>query len=385
MTSSSVTSLHRDMADPKVRAVVEIDLGAVAANVRKLRWHVGEHVRLCAVVKADAYGHGATQVAPVALNAGADQLAVYTIDEAAELRAAGVTAAILVLGPLTGTELDQATRLEVETVAWTPQHVDRVATRGGGTVHVEIDSGMGRFGVKGSEALRALTDRVAAAGRSVRVGGLMTHFATADEDLAFATEQLRRFHLLAAAAFPPDRRPILHAANSAAALGMPEARLDMVRCGIAVYGIDPYHVDARRHGLRPAMRVISAIAALHRLEPGDTVGYGRRWRAAQPTWVATVPLGYADGIPRAAHDKLEVLIGGRRHPVVGTISMDSLTVSLGPQTRDAAGAIGEEVILLGAQRDDEITAAEIASRRETISYEVVTSISQRVPRRYVCP
>lgn len=373
------------MPGPAIRAVAEIDLGAVAANVRQLRSHIGERVRLCAVIKADAYGHGAIPVARAAVTAGADQLGVFTVDEAADLRAAGVTAPVLLLGPLTPAELALAARLEVETVAWSAQHVEGVAARGGGTVHVEIDSGMGRFGLKDADSLRELTSRLALH-QSVRVGGLMTHLATADEDQRFAAEQLRRFRDLAAEAFTPDRRPILHVANSAAALGMPEARLDMVRCGIALYGIDPYHENPRRHGLRPAMRVVSDIAALRPLETGESVGYGRRWHATEPTWVATVPMGYADGIPRAATERIEVLIGGRRHPAIGMISMDSLTVNLGRRrTGDAPAAIGDEVVLLGAQGAEEISAEEIAARRGTIGYEVVTAISKRVPRRYLRP
>jgi alanine racemase len=207
----------------------------------------------------------------------------------------------------------------------------------------------------------------------------MTHFATADDDPAFAREQLARF-----VAWADDVRAahggdlLLHAANSAATLGIPEARLDLVRCGIAAYGMDPFGADPARHGLEPALALRSYLAEVKAIGVGESAGYGRRFVAGAPTWIGTVPIGYADGVRRALTNDCDVLVDGRRAPVVGTISMDNLTVDLGPVPPPA----GAEVVLIGAQGGERVLAEEWARRLATINYEITCGISARVPRAY---
>ena len=206
----------------------------------------------------------------------------------------------------------------------------------------------------------------------------MTHFATADDDPAFAREQLARFVPWVESVRARHGDVLVHAANSAAALGIPEARLGMVRCGIAVYGMDPFHEDPARHGLEPALELRSYVAEVKPLAPGESVGYGRRFVAAEPTWIGTIPVGYGDGVRRALTNDCDVLVGGRRVPLVGTVSMDNVTVDLGPDPPER----GAEAILLGAQGGERVLAEEWARRLGTINYEITCGISARVPREH---
>jgi alanine racemase len=239
-------------------------------------------------------------------------------------------------------------------------------------VHVKLDTGMGRLGTKDREKALRLAARP-------NVVGLMTHFATADErgDALFG-EQLEAFRDFVEAVGRDEL--VAHAANSAAALRDPASHFDMVRCGIAVYGMDPFHEDPDEHGLEPALTLRSWVAAVRRFEPGDSAGYGRRWSAREPTWVATVPLGYGDGWRRALTNDCDVLIGGRRHPLVGTVSMDNVTVALGP---DTDVRVGDEVVLIGPQGDERILAEEVARRLATINYEITCGLSARVRREHI--
>jgi alanine racemase len=343
-----------------VRAVANIDLGAIERNCRRLP------TPLCAVVKANAYGHGTVPVAEAALRGGAEWLAVATAAEVAELRAAGIEGSVLVMGALTSGELRTAIDAEADVVAWTEEVAD-AAPR----VHVKLDTGMSRLGTKELELARRLAARP-------NVVGLMTHFATADElGDDFFGAQLAIFRDFVAAVGRDDL--LTHAANSAAALRDPASHFDMVRCGVAIYGLDPFQNDPADHGLEPALTLRSWVAALRRLEAGESAGYGRRWTAKQPTWLATVPIGYGDGWRRALTNNADVLIGGRRQPVVGAVSMDNITVALGA---DADVAVGEEVVLIGAQGEERILAEELARRLGTINYEVTTGLLPRVTREH---
>ena len=340
------------------RALARIDLGAIERNCARLP---GE---LCAVVKADGYGHG--QVAEAALAGGASWLAVATAGEAADLRAAGIEAPILVMGALTRNELRVAIEANADVVAWT-DYMAEAAPR----VHVKLDTGMGRLGTSDRERALRLAARE-------NVVGLMTHFATADElgDEHFGV-QLERFRDFVDAVGRSD--VLVHAANSAAALRDPASHFDMVRCGIAVYGMDPFHEDPARHGLEPALSLHSYVAAVRRFEPGESAGYGRSWRAERATWVATVPIGYGDGWRRGLSNNADVLIRGHRHPSVGTVSMDNITVALGTES-DAA--VGDEVVLIGRQGEERILAEEVARRLGTINYEITCGLSPRVRREH---
>jgi alanine racemase len=343
-----------------VRAVADIDLGAIERNCGRLP------KPLCAVVKANAYGHGTIPVAEAALAGGAEWLAVATAAEAAELRAGGIGAPVLVMGALTRDEVRTAVEADADVVAWT-EEVAEAAPR----VHVKLDTGMSRLGAKDRE----LALRLAARPNTV---GLMTHFATADErgdDLFRA--QLERFREFVSEVGRADL--LVHAANSAAALRDAESHFGMVRCGVAVYGLDPFQRDPADHGLEPALALRSWVAALRRLETGESAGYGRRWTADEPTWLATVPIGYGDGWRRGLSNNADVLIGGRRRPLVGAVSMDNITVALGS---DTDVSVGDEVVLIGEQGGERILAEEVARRLGTINYEVTTGLLPRVTREH---
>jgi alanine racemase len=341
------------------RALATIELGAIERNCARLP------KPLCAVVKSDAYGHG--PVAAAALAGGATWLAVAAAQEAAELRRQGIEAPILVMGALTADELRVAVDANADVVAWTEEIAD-AAPR----VHVKLDTGMGRLGTKDRELALRLALRP-------NVVGLMTHFATADDlgDDLFGA-QLGAFREFVEAVGRDEL--IVHAANSAAALREPASHFDLVRCGIAIYGMDPFGEDPAAHGLEPALSLRSWVGAVRRFDPGDSAGYGRRWTASEPTWVATVPIGYGDGWRRSLTNNCDVLIRGRRHPLVGTVSMDNVTVALGP---DTDVAVGDEVVLIGAQGQERILAEEVARRLDTINYEVTCALTPRVRRRHL--
>ncbi len=346
------------MSGPE-RALATVDLGAIERNCARLP------KPLCAVVKADGYGHGT--VAGAALAGGAEWLAVAAAEEARALRRQGVEARILVMGALTRAELVTAIEAEADVVAWT-DHMAEQAPR----MHVKLDTGMGRLGTKDRE----LALRLAARPNAV---GLMTHFATADEP----GDDLFDAQLEAFKHFVDDvgrDELLVHAANSAAALRDPASHFDMVRCGVAIYGMDPFGEDPAAHGLEPALSLHSWVGAVRRFETGDSAGYGRRWSAPEPTWVATIPIGYGDGWRRALTNNCDVLIRGRRHPLVGTVSMDNITVALGA---DTDVAVGDEVVLIGAQGQERILAEEVARRLDTINYEVTCALTPRVRRQYV--
>jgi alanine racemase len=354
-----------------IRALARIDAGAIARNCARLK-EIASGAELCAVVKADGYGHGALAAARAAGAGGATRLAVATADEAKRLRDAGVEGPLLVMGALSGEELGVAVAARAEVVAWRAEFVERVPP--GVPVHVKLDTGMGRLGTRDVEEADAV---VAAAGDSL--AGVMTHFATSDDDPAFALEQLAAFLPWADRVKAGRSHVIRHAANSAAAIGIPESRLDMVRCGIAIYGLDPFQRDPAEHGLEPALALSSWVAEVKRCPAGASAGYGRRFVAERDTWLATLPIGYADGVRRALTNNAEVLIGGRRHPLVGTVSMDNVTVDLGPADEEPP-VRGEEAVLIGAQGGERILAEEVATRLRTINYEVTCGVSARVPR-----
>jgi alanine racemase len=366
------------------RAAARIDLGAIRHNAAVLARAAGG-AGLIAVVKADAYGHGAAPVARAALEGGASALAVAAAAEARELRAAGLEAPVLVMGPLAGDDWGVVAEAAAEVVAWTPEAVARAAAasaaRGArARIHLKLDTGMGRLGAR-PEDVEALAAAAAAAG--VDVAGIMTHLATADEregpNAAFMAEQLVRFRAAAAALRPRFPDAVLHAANSAAILRDPAAAFDMVRCGIALYGCSPFGGDPAEHGLRPAMSLVSHVAAIRTVRSRESVGYGRLWRAARGTRVGLVPVGYADGYARALSGRADVLVRGRRVPVIGAVSMDQITVDLGP---GAPEEIGDEVVLMGAQGTEWVSAEELAAARGSINYEVTCAVGGRIPRVY---
>jgi alanine racemase len=363
------------------RAVARVELGAVERNCARLRSLLAPGAALCAVVKADAYGHGALAAASAAVRGGATRLAVATAREAATLRAGGIDAPILVMGALTAPDAALAVATDADVVVWREPFAAALATRADPDrplrVHVKYDTGMGRLGTADLHELRAVVSAVDAA-PELELAGLMTHFATADArgDDHFSV-QLERFDPVARELKSSHPEIVVHAANSAATIRAQASHYDMVRCGVAIYGLDPFGVDPADEGLEPALSLHSYVAAVKRFEPGDGAGYGQTWRAREPTWVATLPIGYGDGWRRALSNDCDVLIGGRRHPLVGTVSMDNVTVALGP---GASVETGVPAVLIGAQGDERITAEEVAGRLGTINYEVTCGLLPRVRR-----
>ncbi len=353
------------------RALARIDLGAVERNARRLA-RAAAPARLCAVVKADGYGHGVREVAGAALRGGATWLAVATAGEAQAL--APFTVPKLVLGALSPDERREATAAGADVVAWSRECVAALAPGTG--VHVKLDSGMGRLGTRDPGEALGVAEAVLARG-DLRLAGAMTHFATADDDPGFVREQLDAFAPWAARVRELAPDVLVHAANSAATLQVPGSRYDLVRCGIALYGLDPFQRDPAAHGLEPALALTSYVADVKRCAPGQSAGYGRRFVATRETWLATIPIGYGDGARRGLTNNADVLIGGRRYPLVGTVSMDNITVDLGPGEPPPSGA---EAVLIGRQGPERILAEEVARRLETINYEVTCGITSRVPR-----
>ncbi len=364
------------------RARARINLAAIERNCERLAGELTGGARLCAVVKADAYGHGAVASARAALAGGASWLAVVEARELRELRAAGLLEVpVLVMGALTETELRDALADGGEVVVWSEEAVDAVAAAGGGAVHVKLDSGMGRLGTRDPERASAIVDAAERA-PGVRLSGLMTHFATSDDpgDQGFFDQQLGTFTRWARAL--ADSRPgvVLHAANSAAVLRDPASHFDMVRCGIAVYGMDPFGEDPASRALEPALELDSYVAEVKLCRAGESAGYGRRFLAARDTSIGLLPIGYGDGWRRALSNNAEVLVRGTRHPLVGTVSMDSVTVDLGVDADE--GLRGERAVLIGRQGEERITAEDLARRLGTINYEITCGLSRRVTRRY---
>jgi alanine racemase len=354
------------------RALARVSRSAIEANCSRLRSRLAEGAQLCAVVKAGGYGHGAVEAAGAALRGGASWIAVATADEAAELRAGGIDARLLVMGALTRRDLDTALGADADIGVWTTELLEAVEGSAA-RVHVKLDSGMGRLGTKDPDEVLALCDRAAEQGQ---LAGVWTHFATADElgDEHFS-DQLEKFKRVAEEVKARHPGTIAHAANSAATLRDAAAHFDLVRCGVAIYGLDPFQRDPAEQGLTPALSLHSYVAAVKRFEPGESAGYGRTWKATEPTCLATIPIGYGDGWRRALSNNADLLIRGRRHPLVGTASMDNITAELGPET-DVR--IGDEVVLIGRQDGERILAEEVARRLGTINYEVTCGIGRRV-------
>jgi len=361
--------------DDRQRALATVDLSAVRHNIAYLVSLLPAGGALCAVVKANGYGHGAVPVARAALQAGASWLGVATATEAEELREAALAAPILIFGPLTGAETARAARAHADVVVWSQAFLAEARRQRLG-LHVKFNSGMGRLGVREDEAA-ALAD---AAGPAL--SGLMSHFATADEDdPTFFVAQLERFTALAARLKARHPSLIAHCANSAATMREPAAHFDLVRTGIAIYGLSPFGDDPAPRGLRPALRLSSYVAGIREVERGESVGYGRRFIADGPARLAIVPIGYADGIARALTNRGDVLIAGHRCRIAGTISMDQLTVLV----PDEPGAVrpGDEVVFVGRSGDELILAEHVAALLGTINYEIACDVSPRVVRRYV--
>ena len=372
------------MPGSPVRA--EVDLGAVRHNAAVLAG-LAAPASLCAVVKAGAYGHGAVPVAEAALGSGASWLAVAMVEEGAALRDAGIAAPVLLLSEPPAADMADVVGLGLTPTLYTHGGVEAaakaVAAAGAAPlpVHLKVDTGMRRVGAAPDQAVgvaMAVEERP-----ELVLEGLWTHLAVADEpDHPFTSEQCARFRTVAAELADRGLHPRLtHCCNSAGLLTHPEARGELVRCGIALYGVPPSPALADMADLRPAMSLLAAVSHVKEVAAGEALSYGLRYRVERRSVVATVPLGYADGVPwRLASAGGEVLVGGRRRPIAGAVTMDQILVDCGD---DASVAAGDEVVLLGVQGGQRIDAWEWARLVGTIAYEVLCGVGPRVPRVYV--
>jgi alanine racemase len=365
-------------------AWARVDLSAVAFNVQALRGVIGPSVELIAVVKANAYGHGAIPVAQACLAAGASRLAVACVDEGIELRRAGITAPILIMG---WTPPWDAARVVANHLTVTVDGMKLAAALSHEAsarsvkqpIHIKIDTGMGRFGLLPKEAAESV--------ESIRhlpglwLEGAFTHLARSDEaDAEPSRRQLEVFnHVLDEMTARGIKFQLRHAANTAAALTLPESRFDAVRCGIGLFGLHPSPTTRATVELKPAMQIMARLARVCRLPKGSAIGYGGTHILERETVIGLVPLGYADGMTRALSNCGSVLISGRRAPILGRVSMDQISINV--EGLDAK--VGDEAVILGSQGEENIPAEELAEHTKTIHYEIVTGIPPRLPRVYV--
>lgn len=357
---------------------LEIDLGAIRDNVAAIARTVAP-AKVCAVVKADGYGHGDVPAAEAALEGGAEWLAVALLEEGARLREAGIEGPILLLSEPFTEDAAEVVRWDLTPTIYRSRFIGALASVAppGYPVHLKVDTGMHRVGATPEQA-GAIATEIGMGGLLLQ--GLWTHLAVSEEDPVFTEEQIHRLlgfaGGLAADGIVPE---IIHASNTGGALGHPDARIDMVRVGIGIYGLRPapgFHPEVP---LRPAMRVVSHVSFLQRLPAGERLSYGRVRPLPSDANVATVPIGYADGVARRLSGTGgEVLIRGNRYPIAGSVTMDQIMIDMG----DDPVEVGDEVVLLGSQGDAEITADEWAERLGTINYEIVCGFGPRIPRRY---
>ncbi len=366
-------------------AWVEVDLGAIQKNVALLVKQAGK-AQLWATVKANGYGHGAVQVARAALGAGATGLCVALADEAHELRQAKITAPILIVSEQPATQFEQMLRDDVVATLYNESTINSYAKTASdlgivGKVHLKVDTGMHRVGAPVASAMTQCRQIKSLA--SLQLEGVYTHFAAADlPNHDETTKQIQRFDNVVAELDRESLRPkYVHTSNSAAAMRVLSATTDIARVGIAIYGIAPSsELESFAKDLQPALSLHARVSHVQHLASGEGVSYGLRTKLSQAATIATLPLGYADGIQRRLWKVGgEVLIGGKRCPIVGVVTMDQLMVNCG----DADVQIGDHAVLIGTQDSQSISANEVAAKLETIGYEIVCGISARVPRKYL--
>jgi alanine racemase len=371
-----------DTSQPLRPTVVEVDLGRLRANLTAITATVAP-ARVMGIVKANAYGHGLVPVARTLVECGVGELGVAFLEEGLELRRAGVTVPILVLGGIIGNQIEAFLEHDLQLTAsslFKLHQIEDVATRLGrrAKVHLKLDTGMGRLGVRWDRAAELFETAVSL--RACELCGVFSHFATADAaDMSFTRLQLARFQE-ALEFFPRHGLPMpcRHIANSGAVLQHPEAYLDMVRPGIMLYGVYPGPEVCRSLPLQPVLSFKTRVVYFKVVSAGYSVGYDRTWTAPRDTRVVTLPVGYGDGYARALSNRGEVLLGGRRCPLVGRLSMDQCCVDIG----DGSAYNGDEAVLIGAQDGARVTVEEVAEWVGTIPYEILTMINGRVPRVY---
>jgi alanine racemase len=362
----------------------KVNLSAIAHNVTSIKNTVDKNALFCAVVKADAYGHGAVMVSRAALDAGADWLAVAMPEEAAELRDARITAPILVMGSSSKWQWEIAGGLDISMVVVSMACIENAiaAAKSCGVsfrLHVKVDTGMNRVGIRTAAELEQVLDAIANE-PLLELEGLMTHFACADEiDKTYTNMQNKQFEKYIKVIKTRGLDPIIHAANSAAAIDCDGLSYDMVRIGISMYGCYPSKEMNQTVKLIPALSFHTKICYIKNVEPGDRLSYGGTFVAQKPMRIATLPIGYADGFNRLLSSNGEVLVRGVRAPIVGRVCMDQSLIDI-TDIKDAQ--LNDEVVCIGSQGSEKIIASEVASRIGTIDYEVLCAISKRVPRLY---
>jgi alanine racemase len=374
----------RSAGFPLRPAWVEIDLARLRHNLRLIRRELPPAVKLLAVVKDEAYGHGAMDVVQIALEEGAAGFGLSTLEEAMTLRDAGITAPLLLLGERQEAELPWCVEHDLTVCVNEPHTIRQLARAAAAAgkcvpVHVKIHTGMSRYGVRWDQALPLL--ELVAAQKSLRLDGAMTHFAQSDEaDKSFALLQIERFdQVMGAWQRAGGRAPCQHLCNSGGFLDLPRAHRDMVRVGLLMYGIFPSAVCRRIPGIQPVMSVKARIAAIQPLQPGEVVGYGMRYTAPGPRRIAVLPIGYGDGFPRVRNAG-GALIRGRRAPLVGGVAMDAITVDI---TGIAEAQMWDEAVIMGRQGGEEITVDDMARLKNSVSYDVLTNWRLRLRRKTV--
>lgn len=356
-----------------------VNVPALKSNIRKLRSFIGSGVKFMAVVKADAYGHGAVGVAK-AVEKNVDYLSVANIVEAMELKEAGIRKPVFILSETSPSNAPIVVKNGFIQTVYTldlAKSLSKAAIRQGkkARVHMKVDTGMGRIGVQVDEATELFDELSSLPG--IKVEGVFTHLAKAEEPHGFTTRQLARFRSFADQVDGDGL--IFHSANSAGALYHKTSRMDMVRIGLSMYGLYPPGGDRSVIGLRPALEFKTRVVYLKTVPAGTPISYGSTYKTGRGTRLATIPVGYADGLPRALSNKGEVLINGKRYPIVGRVCMDLSVINVGSD----AVRVGDEVVIIGSQGKETISADEVARHSDTISYEIICGIGKRVPRLYI--
>ncbi|TCS93271.1 alanine racemase [Hazenella coriacea] len=365
--------------------VIEIDLDAVAHNVKQFIQHLPKGKRIMAVVKADAYGHGAIPVAREALEAGATYLGVALVDEGIELRRAGIEAPILVLGYTPTHAIADAIHHHLHLTVFSNDVLNEIEATAArlqkkAMIHVKVDTGMGRIGLQPKDAISFIT--TALKSPHVIVEGLFTHFATADEvDKNYTYYQEEQFAVVTRGLEKLGIKiPVVHSTNSAAAIDLPDHVYDMIRLGISLYGYYPSKdVDHRKVQLKPALTFKTKIVHLKQLPAGWGVSYGKTYKAHGDEWIATLPVGYADGLSRQRSNRGHALVNGVKVPMIGRVCMDQVMLDV---SKAMPVKIGDEVVLYGKQGNNQITVDEVAEELNTINYEITSLLSHRIPRIY---
>ena len=362
---------------------IEVDLSAIQKNFRQIRRFVSPHVKVLSVIKANAYGHGLLPVARALTEAGSDLLAVASVVEAVALRQAGVSGKILVLGQLLPEEAPLVAQYKLTQAIGdlgAAKAISRAVSLGERPVevHLEVDTGMGRYGVWHEEAVSLFRRLMEFPG--IHCEGIFTHLSSGGQSAQVTEEQLLRFGQLIQR-LEKARLPIgiRHAANSVGMLRYPESHWDLVRTGLLIYGASPVK-EAQPIEIRPALSLKSRVRFIKAMQPGQTVSYGATWKAERPSVVATVPVGYAHGYVRALSNKADLLVRGVRAPVIGRITMEDLMCDV---TGLPGVQVGDEVVLIGRQGKEQITAEELARHARTIPYEILVGLSPSIPRRYL--